>query len=202
MRETNSVSTHYSGEALTAGSRGDRSHQSRDFMSSVRQKRRYDAKRISFQPSALFPTASQAVHDEWKEQILHDVAPCLDLPAILIPKGFTVPEAREQALLEAIERLIMSAIQVVQDGLDYEAQGGVREPNESEGPTLTRRQIAVLEQLSLGRTPKEIARQLGVEVGTIRAHQRAAYARLGTSGRDAAVREARLRGLLFSQDPQ
>lgn len=154
--------------------------------------------------SQLFPLSSiemQAIHAEWKQQILRDIVPCLELPAFLLSQGVTLLEAREQAVLEAIDRLIISIFQDVQSRLDGEVQSA-REVSESENHILTRQQIAVLEQLSLGQTPKEIARQLGVEVGTIRAHQRGAYARLGVSGRDAAVREARLLGLLFSQNTQ
>jgi DNA-binding CsgD family transcriptional regulator len=154
---------------------------------------------FSSQPILRSSADLRAVHAEWKEHILQDVAERLDLSSELTLQGFSLLQAREQALLEAIDRLIMNIFQDVQTCLD----GQVPAPREAYGskdPNLTRHQIAVLEQLSLGRTPKEIARQFGVEVGTIRAHQRAAYARLGVSGRDAAVRAARLRGLLFHQN--
>jgi DNA-binding CsgD family transcriptional regulator len=197
VQNTKSLSTGRPRNALTRIGTEDCTQQPLMSESSIRRKRRLE--NFSSQPILRSSADLQAVHAEWKEQILQDVAARLDLSSELMLQGFSLLQAREQALLEAIDRLIMSIFQDVQTCLDWQVQAP-REAYDSEDANLTRQQIAVLEQLSLGRIPKEIARQFGVEVGTIRAHQRAAYARLGVSGRDAAVRAARLRGLLFPQN--
>jgi DNA-binding CsgD family transcriptional regulator len=198
VQDTKSLSTGHPGKAPTRAGTTHRTQQPLVSESSLSCRRRPSS--ISSQLFSRSSADSQAAHAEWKQQILQDVASCLDLPSDVVSEGFSLLQAREQALLDAIDRLILSIYQDVQYCLDVQAQAA-REVDDNDDPTLTRQQIAVLEQLSIGRTPKEIARHLGVEVATIRAHQRAAYARLGVSGRAAAVRAARLRGLLSPRMP-
>jgi DNA-binding CsgD family transcriptional regulator len=198
VKDTNSLSASHPRKALTCVGAADRAQQPLMSESSMHCRRQPES--ISSQLCSQSSADLQAAHAEWKEQVLQDVASCLDLPSDVLPGELSLLQAREQALLDVIDRLIMSIFQDVQYCLDVQAQAA-REVYETEDPMLTRQQIAVLEQMSLGRAPKEIARKLGVEVATIRAHQRAAYARLGVSRRDAAVRAARLRGLLSPRMP-
>jgi two-component system NarL family response regulator len=63
-------------------------------------------------------------------------------------------------------------------------------------PSLTARELQVLEQLRLGIGNKEIARHLGVADGTVKAHVREVLAKLGAISRTEAVTLALQRGLL------
>ncbi|SDU55520.1 LuxR C-terminal-related transcriptional regulator [Jiangella alkaliphila] len=62
--------------------------------------------------------------------------------------------------------------------------------------SLTRRESAVLAELATPDTLPVIAGRLGVAAGTVKSQCRAIYRKLGVSGRDDAVAEARRRGLL------
>jgi len=71
-------------------------------------------------------------------------------------------------------------------------------PREAEQPQerLTPREVVVLQLLAQGQTNREIARTLGVSVGTIKVHVQHIIAKLGVSDRtQAAVRAVEL-GLL------
>jgi DNA-binding CsgD family transcriptional regulator len=197
LQDIRSLSPHNSARPRTASTAADRRHH-HALPGAVRNQPPGDTVSTT-QFSSLSRTELQALHDHWKRQIVHDISSCLDLPLSLPPEGLTLLQAHEQALREAMDHLIVDIFQEVEDCLDRHSRN-TTEVCEAEGPVLTHQQIAVLEQLSLGKTPKEIARQLGIRVGTVRTHQRAAYARLGASGRDAAVRAARHRGLLHLQN--
>ncbi|RIQ21503.1 helix-turn-helix transcriptional regulator [Jiangella rhizosphaerae] len=62
--------------------------------------------------------------------------------------------------------------------------------------SLTRRESAVLAELATPDTLPLIAGRLGVAAGTVKSQCRSIYRKLGVSGRDEAVAEARRRGLL------
>ncbi|SEB94081.1 LuxR family transcriptional regulator, maltose regulon positive regulatory protein [Paramicrobacterium humi] len=66
----------------------------------------------------------------------------------------------------------------------------------AEVPTLTPRELVILEQLATQRTLPEIAAQLVVSRNTIKAQSRSLYRKLGVGSRDDAVAEARRHGLL------
>lgn len=61
-------------------------------------------------------------------------------------------------------------------------------------PELTERQVDVFEQLTLGRSDKQIARHLGVANSTVRTHVRAILEIIGVHSRGEATHEAQLRG--------
>lgn len=63
-------------------------------------------------------------------------------------------------------------------------------------PTLTARELEVLELMRLGISNKEIGRQLHVAEGTIKAHVREVLAKLGAISRTEAVNLAMQRGIL------
>ena len=67
--------------------------------------------------------------------------------------------------------------------------GGLAEP-------LSQRELEVLHLIALGRTNQEIARQLVVAAGTIKAHTASIYRKLDVSNRTEAVARARELGLL------
>ncbi len=57
---------------------------------------------------------------------------------------------------------------------------------------LTQRQAEVLELVAVGRSAKEIARHLGIGVGTVKTHLSMAFRRLGLRNRIEAIRAAGL----------
>jgi len=61
---------------------------------------------------------------------------------------------------------------------------------------LSQREIEVLHLMALGRTNQEIARQLVVAAGTIKAHAASIYRKLDVTNRTEAVARARQLGLL------
>ena len=67
--------------------------------------------------------------------------------------------------------------------------GGLAEP-------LSQRELEVLHLIALGRTNQEIARQLVVAAGTVKAHTASIYRKLDVSNRTEAVARARQLGIL------
>ena len=63
-------------------------------------------------------------------------------------------------------------------------------------PSLTKRELQVLESLSFGGGYAEVARDLGVEINTVRSHVRALYGKLGVENRAEAVNLGWAHGLL------
>ena len=61
---------------------------------------------------------------------------------------------------------------------------------------LTSREIEVLRLVAMGQPNKEIARQLGIELGTVKSHVSAIMGKLGASSRTHAARLAATRGLV------
>jgi LuxR family maltose regulon positive regulatory protein len=61
---------------------------------------------------------------------------------------------------------------------------------------LSQRELEVLHLIALGRTNQEIARQLIVAPGTIKAHAASIYRKLDVANRTEAVARARQVGIL------
>lgn len=61
-------------------------------------------------------------------------------------------------------------------------------------PELTERQVEVLEQLTRGLADKQIAKNLGVALSTVRSHVRAILEVVGVHSRGEVAHEARVRG--------
>lgn len=61
-------------------------------------------------------------------------------------------------------------------------------------PELTERQVDVLEQLTRGLADKQIAKNLGVALSTVRSHVRAILEVVGVHSRGEVAHEARIRG--------
>jgi DNA-binding NarL/FixJ family response regulator len=62
--------------------------------------------------------------------------------------------------------------------------------------TLTSREIEVLRLVAVGQPNKAIARQLGIELGTVKSHVSAIMGKLGANSRTHAARLAATRGLV------
>jgi DNA-binding NarL/FixJ family response regulator len=65
---------------------------------------------------------------------------------------------------------------------------------------LTSREIEVLQLVATGQPNKVIARELSIELGTVKSHVSAIMNKLGVSSRTQAARIAALRGLVESAD--
>jgi two-component system nitrate/nitrite response regulator NarL len=72
----------------------------------------------------------------------------------------------------------------------------VRLRHHEEPGLLTARQLEIVRLMADGRTMPDIARELQVELSTVRSHVELLYARLGVSERAQAVAEAMRRGLI------
>jgi two-component system nitrate/nitrite response regulator NarL len=66
----------------------------------------------------------------------------------------------------------------------------------SERPAVTERELEILRLTARGESAKEVGVHLGVSPGTVKAHLRHVYEKLGVSDRAAAVAEAMTRGIL------
>ena len=69
------------------------------------------------------------------------------------------------------------------------------------GVTLTLRENDVLRLIATGQSNKEIARQLGIELGTVKSHVSAIMAKLGAISRTQAASIAVTRGLVIEPRP-
>ena len=65
-------------------------------------------------------------------------------------------------------------------------------------PTLTAREVEVTELLSKGLRVKEIAATLGISEGTVQAHTKNIFLKLGVNDRIAAVQVAQRRGIVHA----
>ena len=79
---------------------------------------------------------------------------------------------------------------------DFRAEKAVS-PNNNLIEPLSRRELEVLRLIALGKTNLEIARQLIVARGTIKAHAASIYRKLDVTNRTEAVARARQMGILL-----
>jgi DNA-binding NarL/FixJ family response regulator len=66
----------------------------------------------------------------------------------------------------------------------------------SSHPTLTRREVEVMELMTQGMRNKEIAAALGIREGTIQVHVKSIFAKLGVNDRTGAVQVSVRRGIV------
>lgn len=64
------------------------------------------------------------------------------------------------------------------------------------GPTLTPRELQVLEAVAAGFSNREIARRMFLSEGTVKTHLTNTFGKLGVRSRTAAVAQARARGII------
>ena len=92
---------------------------------------------------------------------------------------------------------LVAALRVVHRGERWLPAGVVaRWPEIQEQPSLSARQLEVLELLAKGCSNKEIARLLGFSEDGAKAHLKTVFAKLGVQDRTAAVSVALQRGLI------
>jgi len=113
--------------------------------------------------------------------------------------GFA-PKTSKSAVIEAAVRLVLAGGRYlpprVAELAAEKASGGPRPHGHGSAPRLTERQTDVLTRVALGRSNKEIARELDLSPATVKAHIAAGLAVLGATNRTEAVVRARELGLI------
>lgn len=117
-------------------------------------------------------------------------------------RGFLHKSMHANSLLNAIrfmilgERYVPVDFMIEPEFLTFERSAPTQPGSVSNlAESLTLREKEVLEALCLGRTNKEIARQLHLSEPTIKLHVKTLYRRLGVSNRTQAAMVARSQGL-------
>jgi PAS domain S-box-containing protein len=87
-------------------------------------------------------------------------------------------------------------VHLLRNGMEVELEGNGAEPPAGRRPTLTRRQLEVLELIDQGYSAKAIAEQLQIAEPTVRNHIRAILLELGCHSQLEALAAARKRRLL------
>jgi|tagenome__1003787_1003787.scaffolds.fasta_scaffold20875508_1 DNA-binding NarL/FixJ family response regulator len=96
----------------------------------------------------------------------------------------------------ALDELV-DGVTAVANGLRYMSMSVAQRMADSlTRASLTSREIEVLQLVATGQPNKSIARQLGIELGTVKSHVSAIMAKLGASSRTHASRIAAARGLV------
>jgi ATP/maltotriose-dependent transcriptional regulator MalT len=104
------------------------------------------------------------------------------LLAAYLRSGAPDHEQFAQTILDAFSHL--PQVTTVDSGMDYLVE------------SLSERELEVLQLISLGRTNKEIASQLYIAPGTVKAHTASIYRKLEVANRTEAVAHARQLGIL------
>ena len=82
------------------------------------------------------------------------------------------------------------------EDLDTGLAAQLRSDRRADAPTISSRELSVLELLATGASYAEIARMLGVALNTVRTHVRSLYEKMGVENRAEAVNLAWTSGLL------
>lgn len=120
---------------------------------------------------------------------------CLTMPVVTRE---IVASCISHGILSCVQRAtiadeVCEAIQALADGRMYFsrlAEVGVSK-SATDIPILTEQQLNVLRSMATGRSNKQIARQLGICEGTVKAHLNAAYRAMGVSNRVSAATKLR-----------
>jgi two-component system, NarL family, response regulator len=100
-------------------------------------------------------------------------------------------------LKDASRQEILSAIRAVGEDRQYTSTSiAVKALQRMSKPTLTQRELDVLQQLAEGRSNKDIARRLVITEGTAKTHVKAILTKLDAISRTEAVAIAHKRGLI------
>ena len=107
----------------------------------------------------------------------------------------TSAEELQAAVRAVYEGLIVGTPALIEPFLAQMQVASLPEPD-LEPPSLTEREIQVLQLLARGLPNKQIAVQLGISEHTVKFHVSSIYAKLQTTNRTEAVRSGILRGLI------
>lgn len=105
--------------------------------------------------------------------------------------------AKGYVLKDAPRQEILSAIRAVSEGRSYTSSSvAAKALQRMVKPSLTQRELDVLQQLAQGRSNKDIARRLEITEGTAKTHVKAILAKLDAISRTEAVAVAHKRGMI------
>lgn len=117
------------------------------------------------------------------------------LPAIEAgATGYLLKDAPRDELLRAV-RAVAGGQTVLSPAVAGRLVRQVRSP-QADAPSLSQRELEILQLVADGTTNREIARALFISEATVKTHLLHIYEKLGASDRAAAVAEAYRRGLL------
>jgi len=105
--------------------------------------------------------------------------------------------AKGYLLKDAPRQEILAAIRAVSEDRPYTSSAvAAKAIGRMTRPTLTKRELDVLQQLAAGRSNKDIARRLAISEGTAKGHVKSILAKLDAMSRTEAVSVAHKRGLV------
>ena len=105
--------------------------------------------------------------------------------------------AKGYLLKDTPRQEILSAVRAVAAGRPYTSSSvAAKAVRRMAKPSLTQRELAVLELVAQGRSNKDIARRLDITEGTAKTHVKAILAKLDAMSRTEAVAVAHKRGLI------
>jgi two-component system NarL family response regulator len=114
-----------------------------------------------------------------------DIFRCLSQGA----KGYLLKDAPRQEIL--------SAIRAVNEDRSYTSSSiAAKALQRMVKPSLTQRELDVLQQVALGRSNKDIARRLNITEGTAKTHVKSILTKLDAISRTEAVAVAHKRGMI------
>ena len=105
-------------------------------------------------------------------------------------KGYLLKDCSTADLLSAVRKVYSGGSHVSERAASQLAERAMR------GPTLSAREIEVLQLIAAGKSNKEIASLLFISEGTVKTHVLSILEKLGVSGRTESVVAAIKRGIL------
>ena len=104
-------------------------------------------------------------------------------------KGYLLKDAVPEEVCRAIVRLAEGGMFLAPDVAAQYVQLSTR-------PELSQRELQILRMMGQGKPNKQIARDLAVEVTTVKGHVKSVFEKLGVRNRTEAVAEATRRGIV------
>ena len=104
-------------------------------------------------------------------------------------KGYLLKDAAPEDVCRAITRVAEGGMFLSPDVAEQYVQLSTR-------PELSQRELQILRMVGLGKPNKQIARDLSVEVTTVKGHVKSVFEKLGVRNRTEAVAEATRRGMV------
>ena len=104
-------------------------------------------------------------------------------------KGYLLKDAAPEDVFRAIARVAEGNMFLAPDVAEQYVQLSTR-------PELSQRELQILRMLGQGKPNKQIARDLSVEVTTVKGHVKSVFEKLGVRNRTEALAEATRRGMV------
>jgi len=109
--------------------------------------------------------------------------------------GFLSKNATVEEIQHAIDEVAAGRV-VLGAGATANLAGELQRSHGADQPSLSERELAVLERVAGGRSVAQMAEDLHLSSATVKFHLQGLYAKLGVNERAAAVAEAMRRGLI------